>query len=692
MSRTMAASTPPVAGTPFSFTGTIAPTRLPPAYRAGLVVVALAMLLLPLIYLGVIAVAGTGVWWHLTRNLWLVQGSGSAAQWRLVAYVAPALAGTLATLFMVKPVFARRLRPRPPLALAPADHPQLFAFIEQICAHVRAPVPRIVQVDCQVNASASFAPHWSSLFRRDLVLTIGLPLVHALSVRELGGVLAHEFGHFAQGSGLRLTMLVRGINGWFSRVVYERDSWDRRLDDWSETGDGRVLVLLLPSRAAVWLSRLLLRGLMAVGHALSCFMMRQMEYDADSYEVKIAGTEAFGKTMRHLRDLNMAMFHSIHYMQSELSARRLPADLPLFLVTWHKTRSIDAAMTEDAPAEPAARKTSLFDTHPSDSERIDAARRASDRGILVGGHDSAVRLFNDFDALSRLATRHHYEARGVLDEVSLVDALDSVQASRGREERQTALFTIYSFGIARSRPQRLPEPGAPEPPAADVQTWRFPDALERYDDRMTQRTKSFVAHELFHAGYRGFNSAEFGLGEWTLEATLASEKEATEKMAVLAQIIEPYERACGNRVVRGLERLEQSGDDRYSGEHLQALVRALNASAEALTAGVDLWRIRAADAALANMSKAVPGTNAAGGRRERLKKIGQSHLARMRDTLGGVPCPALLDTRAATLDEACRLPSIEDPSEAMVAVETLHGRLLLEACWLALKGEAQGQV
>ncbi len=33
------------------------------------------------------------------------------------------------------------------------------------------------------------------------------------------------------------------------------------------------------------------------------------------------------------------------------------------------------------------------------------------------------------------------------------------------------------------------------------------------------------------------------------------------------------------------------------------------------------------------------------------------------------------------------LPSLEDPSEAMVAVETLHGRLLLEACWLALKGE-----
>ena len=218
----MAVETPTLAGAPFSFAGTLTPTRLSPAYRAGLVVVALAILLLPLVYLGVIGLAGSGVWWHLTRNVWLVQGKaggGFSAQWRIIAYVAPALAGTMATLFMVKPVFARRQRPRPPMVLAPDDPPQLFSFIEQICAHVRAPIPRIVQVDCQVNASASFAPHWSSLLRRDLVLTIGLPLVHALSIRELGGVLAHEFGHFAQGSGLRLTMLVRGINGWFSRVV-----------------------------------------------------------------------------------------------------------------------------------------------------------------------------------------------------------------------------------------------------------------------------------------------------------------------------------------------------------------------------------------------------------------------------------------------------------------------------------------
>jgi hypothetical protein len=276
----------------------------------------------------------------------------------------------------------------------------------------------------------------------------------------------------------------------------------------------------------------------------------------------------------------------------------------------------------------------------------------------------------------------------VLDEVSLVDAEDSVQSSLGREERQQALLTIFQFGVSRFRPLKVPEPGGAEPPAAEIQTWRFPDALQRFDDRMMQRTKAFAAHELFHAGYRGIDGAQFGLPEWTLEAAMASEREAVEKIGVLSQVIEPYERACTRRVALGLDRLRLSGDPRYSAADLQALVRALNASAESLEVGFDLWRIRYADALLAQLSEATRGTDSTRGRRDKLKTVGLNHLARMRQTLAGVPCPSLLDAGGGTLEEACRLQTIDDPGQAMVAAETLHTRLLLEACWLALRGDA----
>ncbi len=43
-----------------------------------------------------------------------------------------------------------------------------------------------------------------SFLGHDLVLTLGLLLIAAgLTERELAGVIAHEFGHFRQGAGMR---------------------------------------------------------------------------------------------------------------------------------------------------------------------------------------------------------------------------------------------------------------------------------------------------------------------------------------------------------------------------------------------------------------------------------------------------------------------------------------------------------
>ena len=52
---------------------------------------------------------------------------------------------------------------------------------------------------------------------RDVVLTIGLPLAAGLTIQEFAGVLAHEFGHFAQGAGMKLTYLIRATSAWFAR-------------------------------------------------------------------------------------------------------------------------------------------------------------------------------------------------------------------------------------------------------------------------------------------------------------------------------------------------------------------------------------------------------------------------------------------------------------------------------------------
>lgn len=69
---------------------------------------------------------------------------------------------------------------------------------------------------------------------------IGMPLVAGLDMRQFAGVLAHEFGHFSQGVGMRLTYIIRSISHWFTRVVYERDSWDEWLARSTDNLDLRI--------------------------------------------------------------------------------------------------------------------------------------------------------------------------------------------------------------------------------------------------------------------------------------------------------------------------------------------------------------------------------------------------------------------------------------------------------------------
>ena len=193
------------------FGGPVPKTRVSLLYRLGLIIVTGAMLLLPVLYLALIGAAAWGVWFWATHFSLLLSSGGGVRIWlvKLVLYIAPLFSGMVLVFFMVKPLFARRPKGAQPLALNPGAEPVLFAFIAKICETVGAPFPKRVDLDCNLNAAASFRRGLWSLFGHDLVLTIGLPLVAGLNITQLAGVLAHEFGHFTQGFGMRLTYIIR---------------------------------------------------------------------------------------------------------------------------------------------------------------------------------------------------------------------------------------------------------------------------------------------------------------------------------------------------------------------------------------------------------------------------------------------------------------------------------------------------
>ena len=389
--------------------------RAPPTsasffYQIGLLFLTVAMVLLPVLYLTLIAAVGwADYFWarHFHFLLTSFRGGSRVFLFKLFIYCAPLFVGLVLVVFMIKPLFARRPRRAQPLALSPAAEPLLFTFISQVFQTVGAPFPKRIDLDCQLNAAASFRRGALSFLSNDLVLTIGLPLVAALSLREFAGVLAHEFGHFTQGFGMRLSYVIRSINGWFARVVYQRDQWDLWLEEMGNTEVWWMTLLVALAQVAVWFSRLLLTVLMYVGHAIGCFMLRQMEYDADRYEIKLAGSEVFEATTRKMHVLGHSLEMAYKNMRVSWNQNRaLPEDFPAFLLRTDST--VPAAQRQRLEDTMGLGATGAFDTHPSQGDRIRRARQAAEPGLFhLDGPARA--LFANFEIPARQVTLLHYE-------------------------------------------------------------------------------------------------------------------------------------------------------------------------------------------------------------------------------------------------------------------------------------------
>lgn len=358
--------------------GEMRPVRTTGSYRVGLAFVAMGMLLLPLLYLGLIGLTIGGIVWHAVANVTLFKtfrGLGG-----LALYVIPIVIGGILVLFMFKPLFAGRSQRQRRRRVKREAEPFLYDFVEQIAETVGAPAPRSIRVDCNMNASASFRNGVWSMFGNDLTLTLGLPLVAGLSVRQLAGVLAHEFGHFAQGAGMRVSYLIRVTSFWLSRTVYERDAWDEWLYRTSKEGGVYLQVIFYPARFFVWVTRWILWTLMWAGHLMSCYLMRQMEYDADRYETRLVGADTFAATARRLVDLNVSHQMAFGDLQQFWDEGRLADDFPALVVA--NIKFITPKMRKELQKMLRDAKTGMLDTHPTDRDRISSARREKTAGIF----------------------------------------------------------------------------------------------------------------------------------------------------------------------------------------------------------------------------------------------------------------------------------------------------------------------
>ena len=538
-------------------------------YRVGLLLVALVMVVLPVIYLGFIAGAGYLVYWHATANDFILTGEGNG-RFKVLAYFGPLVIGSVLVLFMIKPLFSRRRKDASSIPLTREEQPLLFAFTDKLADMVGAPQPTEISVDCDPNAYAAFRRGALSMFGSDLKLNIGLPLVMSLSLRQLAGVLAHEFGHFAQGAGMRLTYLIRSVNMWFARVVYERDAWDQRLEDWSsQTGLAGASLVLYASRFMVGLSRLFLRGLMWVGNLVSSFMLRQMEYDADRYEVHVAGTEAFAATSRTLALLGVATDGAHQLLQHARQEKRLCDDLPAFI--FKTVPQVPAEVRQQIEKAQEETATGAFDSHPSPRDRIAAARRENRPGLFTLDV-AATALFKKFPAVCRASSVAFYrEVIGQeLDTTSLVST-EKLTAGQSRErDAQRSMDRVFQQQLTIAR-LLFPVVHSME---ADTRTALVkvieeargqmaallhagPDAIKRTNEAEEQAMNVRFVRALRTAGFKKLRYHEFGLERGDDAELAAVIQTAIGNRSEVARFFGDVEELIARRVGAAIELVRQ---------------------------------------------------------------------------------------------------------------------------------------
>lgn len=603
---------PPPKPPDYAILSAIRPIAAPPKtsvlYTVNMLIVTVAMVLLPLIYFALVGLAAYGIYYHAAHHTdWMTSYSGHGGRrgrgmvLMFLLYLIPIIVGSVVVFFMIKPIFAGRPKRAQPLALNPSDNPLLYAFIEKICETVGAPSPKRIDLDCELNASAGFRRGWLSMFGNDLVLTIGLPLVANLSAAEFAGVVAHEFGHFTQSVGMRLSYIIRSINVWFMRVVYERDAWDEALEDWvNEIEDGWVTAIVMIAQFGVWFARFILRILMYIGWLIGGFMLRQMEYDADAWEIKLAGSETFERTQRKLATLSAAMqkmYQQIHAHWEK--TQQLPDNLSELLRQNHESLSPQTLQKiEDASG---LERTGLFDSHPSLADRIRAARRAQEPGVF---HDErpAAELFTSFDHPARFVTLLHYtdDLEIPVTPQMLLTVEAKVPAPGGKPRRAVPaiapaanqdVLDYYFLGVA---PLLLPLMIPTITPATnyeadmtellqltgslqDVRAQLEPLAAQ-YHAATEQLLLARTAAQLLHAGVP-VAAEPFGLSEASVTAARWVEADAVATRAALHHSVHEVGAALQRRLQLGLglRMANPAPDDDLSAEGIGAAI-ALNES------------------------------------------------------------------------------------------------------------------
>ena len=230
----------------------------PPASRSRWLLTLISALLLT----ATLALAGLGVWLCVRDfpSWWALPGLLCLA---VAWYMRPRSHGVDAAAHLVEK----------------QDAPTLHGLVERVANAAGTPLPHIIMVDAEYNASAGIA----GLLRRRRVLTLGTPDWIGLSPQERVATLAHELGHFANGDPRRSLTSQPAVTVFSALASLTEPMF--RPGVYPTMTDRIAYGLLIPVHKLMVMAHL---GTMAVALREA----QRAEYRADAIAARIAGRDA----------------------------------------------------------------------------------------------------------------------------------------------------------------------------------------------------------------------------------------------------------------------------------------------------------------------------------------------------------------------------------------------------------------
>ena len=258
-------------------------------------------------------------------------------------------AGLVVLVWMILRAIWVRFEPPDGIVLAPADAPALFAYVDRLRAALGAPRFHTALLTADFNASVVQLPRLGPLGWYRNYLTIGLPLMAALSPTELEAVLAHEVGHLS------------GAHGRFGAWIYRvRVTWMQLNARFEAQGNARLFAWFF-RRWAPYFS------------AYSAVLAREHEREADRVAGELAGGQHLADALIKLEvvgtHLNERYWPAVFRRAADL-AEPPPSAIGEGVAALRA--GLDPADAERWLAAGLTRPTAIDESHPCLGDRVRA--------------------------------------------------------------------------------------------------------------------------------------------------------------------------------------------------------------------------------------------------------------------------------------------------------------------------------